>query len=136
MRRASLVPAVVLVLLAGGLPAAEPVKDRAAKKAARATPATITRVDPKKGTLTVQMKDPSGKNVERMFRLTGDVRYYDSAGRNATVDAFQVGNEILVVQEKGKLKEVHQPKAPPKGGKKTEKKPTESKPPQKRFKDK
>lgn len=65
--------------------------------------ATITKVDPKAGTVTVRMKDKNGKDVERTFHLTEDVEYLDSTGRVATLDVFRSGDEILVVESEGKL---------------------------------
>ena len=64
--------------------------------------ATITKVDRKAGTITVRMKD--GK--ERTFKLTEDIRYLDSTGRVAAVDVFTSGNDVLVVEQEGKLVEV------------------------------
>jgi uncharacterized protein YigE (DUF2233 family) len=69
--------------------------------------ATITKVDAKKGTITVKMKDKTGKEVEKTFKLTDDIRYFDSTGRAARIDVFQSGNEVLVVEEEGRLREVH-----------------------------
>ena len=70
--------------------------------------ATITNVDAKKGTITLKMKDKNGKEQERTFNLTEDARYFDSTGRVAALDVFRSGNEVLVVEEQGKLKEVQQ----------------------------
>jgi uncharacterized protein YigE (DUF2233 family) len=70
--------------------------------------ATITKVDAKNGTVTVQMKDKNGKEVEKTFTLTGESRYLDSTGREAAVDVFQSGNEVLVLEEQGKLVQMQQ----------------------------
>ncbi len=70
--------------------------------------ATITNVDAKKGTITLKMKGKNGKEQERTFNLTEDARYFDSTGRVAALDVFRSGNEVLVVEEQGKLKEVRQ----------------------------
>ena len=75
--------------------------------------ATITNVDAKKGTVTVRMKDKEGKEVERTFTLAEDARYFDSTGKVAALDVFRSGNEVLVVEEEGKLKQMQQ-KAPEK----------------------
>jgi hypothetical protein len=72
--------------------------------------ATITDVDAKKGTITVRMKDKDGKEQTRTFRLTEDVRMFDSTGRVAAIDVFRSGDEILVVEQEGKLREVRQNK--------------------------
>lgn len=81
--------------------------------------ATIANVDAKKGTITLKMKGKDGKDVERTFTLTEDARYFDSTGKVAALDVFQSGNEVLVVEEQGKLKEV-------------QKKPEEKKPEEKK----
>lgn len=85
--------------------------------------ATITNVDAKKGTVTVKMKDKEGKDVERTFTLAEDAQYMDSNGRVAELDVFRSGNEVLVVEEQGKLKQMQQ--------KANEKKPEEKKPEEK-----
>ncbi len=70
--------------------------------------ATITKVDARNHTVTVKMKDREGKDVERTFKLTEDIRYLDSTGRAAAVDVFRSGDYVLVVEEEGRLKELHQ----------------------------
>jgi hypothetical protein len=72
--------------------------------------AKITKVDTKNNTLTVTMKDKDGKDVEKTFKLEETVRYVDSTGKVAGVDLFKSGDYILVIEEEGKLKEVHQTK--------------------------
>lgn len=69
--------------------------------------ATITKVDAKKGEITVKMKDKTGKEIEKTFKLAEDIRYFDSTGRVAAIDVFQAGNEVLVVEADGKLREMH-----------------------------
>jgi len=73
--------------------------------------ATITNVDAKNHTVTVKMKDKSGKEVDRTFSLTGDVRYMDSTGKVAAIDFFRSGDYVLVVEEEGQLKEIHKSSA-------------------------
>ena len=72
--------------------------------------ATITSVDPQHHTVTVRMKDDTGKEVTRTFRLTEEVRMLDSDGRVAAMDVFQSGNEVLVVEEQGKLTQIRKSK--------------------------
>lgn len=72
--------------------------------------ATITKVDAKAGTITVKMKDKDGKEVERTFKLTEDIRYFDSSGKAVAIDVFQAGNDALVIEAEGKLKELRKPK--------------------------
>jgi hypothetical protein len=93
----------MLVFLAGTLPAA----DKGDKNNKKSHKATITKVDRQKGTVTVRMKDKNGKEHERTFRLTGEIRYFDSTGRVAAADIFSSGDEVLVVEEEGHLKEIH-----------------------------
>lgn len=66
----------------------------------------ITKVDPQKGTVTLRMEDEKGKEVEKLFRLTEDVEYLDSTGRVATLDVFQCGDEVLIIEMEGKIKEL------------------------------
>ncbi len=70
--------------------------------------ATITKVDAKTGTVTVQMPDENGKHVSRVFHLTGNAEYIDSNGNVAVLDVFQVGDRILFVEEDGKIAELSQ----------------------------
>jgi uncharacterized protein YigE (DUF2233 family) len=74
--------------------------------------ATITSVDPQHHSVTVRMKDDTGKEVTRTFQLTGEVRMLDNEGHAAAVDIFQSGNEVLVVEEQGKLIEIRKSKNP------------------------
>jgi hypothetical protein len=76
-----------------------------------AAKATITHVDPKKGTVTVKMKDKNGKEVEKTFTLAEDVRMIDDTGRVAALDVFQSGNEVLVIEAEGRLRELHKARA-------------------------
>ncbi|HLJ94589.1 MAG TPA: hypothetical protein VKU02_15490 [Gemmataceae bacterium] len=66
--------------------------------------ATITKVDPRAGTVTVRMKDQNGKEVDRTFHLTEDAEYLDSSGRVATLDVFRSGDQVLVVESEGRIK--------------------------------
>lgn len=68
--------------------------------------ATITKVDPVQKTVTVKCKDALGKETEKTFSLDAEIRYVDSNGKVAAIDIFQVGNEVLIVEEEGKLKEM------------------------------
>ena len=69
--------------------------------------ATITKVDAKKGTVTVATKDEKGKKVEKTFYLTEDVEYIDSTGEVATIDVFQSGDEVLIIESDGKIEELN-----------------------------
>jgi uncharacterized protein (TIGR03067 family) len=72
--------------------------------------ATITKVDAKAGTITVRMKDKDGKEAEKTFKLTEDIRYMDGTGKVVAIDVFQAGNDVLVFEAEGKLKELHKGK--------------------------
>lgn len=76
------------------------------KKGKEAAQAKITKVDAKKGTVTVMMKDKKGKEVEKTFQLTDDAEYADSTGRVATIDVFQSGDEVLIIESEGKIQEL------------------------------
>ena len=76
------------------------------KKDAEHAQATITKVAAKKGTVTVMMKDRNGKKVEKTFYLTEDAEYIDDTGRVATIDVFQSGDEVLIVESEGKITEL------------------------------
>jgi 3-dehydroquinate synthase class II len=68
--------------------------------------ATITKVDAKKGTVAVTMKDKQGKEVDKTFQLMDDAEYFDSTGRVAVIDVFQSGDEVLIVETDGKIQEL------------------------------
>jgi hypothetical protein len=99
--------ALVAVLFVVAIGLADDVKDgRDAKGKKNEVKATITKVDPANGTITVRMKDKNGKEVEKTYALTGDIEYFDSTAKAAKIDIFRAGDEILVVAAKGKLKSV------------------------------
>jgi uncharacterized lipoprotein NlpE involved in copper resistance len=81
-------------------------KNNTADKNAHKHDAKITKVDAKKGEVTVKMKDENGKETEKTFKLAEDIRYVDSTGRVAAIDVFQSGNEVLIVEADGKIKEM------------------------------
>jgi uncharacterized protein YigE (DUF2233 family) len=68
--------------------------------------ATITHIDPQKGTIEVKMRDNDGKDVEKTFHLTEDAEYYDSTGNVAVMDVFRSGDQVLIVESEGKIKEM------------------------------
>jgi 3-dehydroquinate synthase class II len=75
-------------------------KDKKSKEA------TITKVDAKAKTLKVKIKDKEGKDAEKEFKLTETVRYLDSTGKEIAIDVFKSGDEVLVLEAEGVLKEV------------------------------
>jgi hypothetical protein len=104
MLRLLLCSTAVLALGLGTLVADDTQKDK--EKADKHAKATITKVDPQRGLVMVKMKDKNGKDVQKAFRLTEDIRYLDSTGRAARIDIFQSGDDILVLEEEGRLKEM------------------------------
>src|SRR5579859_7855055 len=74
-------------------------KDKTDKKAKEAK---ITKVDAKKGTVTVTMQI-DGKDAEKVFKLAEDIEYMDSTGKVATVDVFTSGDMVLIVEADGKI---------------------------------
>ena len=68
--------------------------------------AKITKIDAKKGTVTVKMADKNGKDVEKTFKLAEEARYMDSTGKVVAVDVFTSGDEVLIVEAEGKVKEM------------------------------
>lgn len=72
--------------------------------------AKITKIDPKAHTVAVKVKDKGGKETEKTFKLTEEVRYVDSTGKVAAVDIFRNGDDVLVIEAEGKLKELRKDK--------------------------
>lgn len=91
--------------LAGGQKAQD--KD---KNTGQEQKATITKLDAKNHSITLKMRDKSGKETERNFKLTEDIQYVDSTGKVATVDVFRSGDDILVTEREGKLTRLKQDK--------------------------
>jgi uncharacterized protein YceH (UPF0502 family) len=118
MFRAAVCSTAVLVFLIVGVSRAQDPQDKASHKG---TKATITKVNPQKGTVTVRMKNKSGKEEERTFHLTGDVEMLDSNGNVAAVDIFRSGDEVLVVEAQGKLKQLRKSHAEHKTGSNSQK---------------
>jgi len=83
--------------------------------------AKITKVDAKKGTVMVKMKDEKGKEVEKTFKLAEDIHYFDSTGKVAAVDVFTSGDWVLIVEREGKVTQMKK-KDKKDTGKKTESK--------------
>ena len=56
------------------------------------------------------MKDKNGKETEKTFHLTGDVVMMDDTGKVVAIDFFRSGNDVLVLEEQGHLKELRKDK--------------------------
>ncbi|HXG12822.1 MAG TPA: hypothetical protein VNK04_23895 [Gemmataceae bacterium] len=107
--------AAIVALLVSGLALAQEKQPRQQDKdrpgaAGRPTPATITKVDPVKNTITLRMKDNTGKETEKTFELKGDVKLFDEAGKVITIDAYRVGNQVLVIEREGRILELRKDK--------------------------
>ena len=100
------VPVLVGLVLCLGGARGDDKKSGDNKNKGKGKEATITKVDPKAHTVTVKMKDKSGKDTEKTFKLTEEVRYADSTGKAVAVDVFRSGDYVLVVEEGGRLKEL------------------------------
>jgi len=81
-------------------------QEKSGKDGAQPKNVTISHVDAKKGSITLKYLDPQGKSQEKTFRLTSDVRLLDETGRLIQIDVFEAGNEALVVEHEGQLREV------------------------------
>jgi len=112
MSRSLLAGLVVLILLFGNLRAAQD-KDQPQKEFPQHTRVTITKIDAKKGEITVKYTDDKGKE-DKTFKLTRDVKIFDETGRIAAIDVFESGDEALILAAQGQLKELRvSTEAPP-----------------------
>ncbi len=93
----SMLCSLVMVGVCVGFVAAE--KEKTDKKAKAAK---ITKVDAKKGTVTVKMQS-KGEEVEKTFKLAEDIEYADSTGKVATIEIFTSGDLVLIVEADGKI---------------------------------
>jgi hypothetical protein len=116
MLRASVWFLAAVIILTGSLmTTAQGVKDKSTEKdkkvgkiSKEAIKATITKMDVKKGTITLKMKDKDGKDVEKNFKLTEDVLMMDDTGHIVAIDVFESGNDVLVLEREGRLREMQQ----------------------------
>lgn len=98
--------ALLLLSLFGGSLWVADDKETKDKNAIKPAPVIITKVDAKKGEITVKFTDANGKEQEKTFHLTKDVHIFDETGRVTTLDVFQAGNDALLVESEGKLREM------------------------------
>jgi hypothetical protein len=80
------------------------------RQAGRPVQAEILDINPSAGTVRVKMKDENGKEVEKTFMLTREIRYMDSLGRAATAKVFRAGDQVAVIVNRGQLQEISQAK--------------------------
>jgi Ca2+-binding EF-hand superfamily protein len=113
MSRSLLAGLVVLILLVGHLRGAQD-KEQPQKDFPEHTRAIITKIDAKKGEISVKYTDDKGKEEHKTFKLTPDVKIFDETGRVAAVDIFESGDEALILAAQEQLKELrHAAEAPP-----------------------
>jgi Ca2+-binding EF-hand superfamily protein len=113
MSRSLLAGLGVLILLVGNVHAAQD-KEQPQKDFPRHTRVTITKIDAKKGEITVKYTGDKGKEEHKTFKLTRDVKIFDETGRIAAIDVFESGDEALILAAQGHLKELRHPaEAPP-----------------------
>ena len=113
MSRSLLAGLVVLIFLVGNLRAAQD-KEQPQKDFPQHTRVTITKIDAKKGEITVKYTDDKGKEEHKTFKLTQDVKMFDETGRIAAIEVFESGDEALILAAQGQLKELRHPaEAPP-----------------------
>ena len=69
----------------------------------KAKEAKITKLDAKKGTVTVTMKakDKDAPEVEKTFKLAEEIEYMDSTGKVATALIFTSGDMVFIIEEEG-----------------------------------
>lgn len=72
--------------------------------------ATITNIDRQNHSFTVKMKDRDGKDVEKTFKLTEDVRMRDENGNVARMEVFRSGDTVLIIEGEGRVREMHKAK--------------------------
>jgi Ca2+-binding EF-hand superfamily protein len=94
----------VAVLLVGNAFADD--KDKKDKENPKPTTVTITKVDAKKGEITVKYTDEKGKEQQKTYQLTKDVKIVDESGKVVGIDVFESGNDALVIETEGKLREL------------------------------
>ncbi len=112
MQRLFLATVTLVALMAGSLLGAEE-KDKKDKDIKKPTAATVTKVDAKKGEITVKFTDPKGQETEKTFHLTKDIHLFDETGRAAAIEVFESGHDVLIVEAEGQLKELRRaPSAP------------------------
>jgi uncharacterized protein YuzE len=100
----SILCSVVMLGLCVGLSAGMQTTDGKDKTDKEAKEAKITKMDAKKGTVSVKMpsKDKD-KEVDKTFKLAEDIVYMDSKGKVATVEIFTSGDLVLIIERDGTI---------------------------------
>jgi hypothetical protein len=115
MLRAIACSTAVLALALFGLAQAQQQDQKGAKNE-HVTKATIVKVNPTQNTITVKMKDKSGKEVERTIELKGGVKAFNEKGEATRVDVFREGNSLYVVERDERVFELRATPQRPGGG--------------------
>jgi Ca2+-binding EF-hand superfamily protein len=105
MARPLLAALAAMAVLIGSTCAADD-KATTEKNPSRPTNVTISKIDARKGEITVKYTDAQGKAQEKTFHLAEDVRLLDETGRVVKIDVFESGQDALIVESAGKLSEV------------------------------
>ncbi len=105
MSRWFFVAVPLIVLTAAGVASADE-KGRKDNNDQKYATGTITKVDAKNGEITVKFHDARGKEAEKTFHLSKEVRLLDETGRVAAVDVFESGSDVLVLEREGRLQEL------------------------------
>jgi hypothetical protein len=95
----------VIVPLVVGFAAADDTKKKTEKDTCH-DKGTITKVDAKKSTMTVTVKDSKGKSVEKNVQLADGAEYLDCNGKSAKIDSFHPGDHIRITEKDGKVTEL------------------------------
>lgn len=108
MSRFLLVGLAVTFVLIGNLRAAQD-KEKPPKDIPNHMSVTITKIDSKKGEITVKYNDGKAKDQQKIYQLSPDVKIFDETGRVVKIDVFEAGSEALILAKEGHLTELRRP---------------------------
>lgn len=99
----SIMCSVVMLGLCVGFVSAVSQEKTDKKTDKKAKEAKITKLDAKKGTVSVKMKgkDKDAPEVEKTFKLAEEIEYMDSKGNVATALIFTSGDMVFIIEEEG-----------------------------------
>jgi len=97
-----------MILLVGNLHATQD-KEKPPKDIPNPMSVTITKIDSKKGEITVKYTDGKAKDQQKIFQLRPDVKLFDETGRVVKIDVFEIGSEALILANEGHLMELRRP---------------------------
>jgi hypothetical protein len=104
MVRALIGGVLVAALFVGGLEARDKqvIKEKVVHKPFRAK---VVRVDGKKNVVVLR-RTVDGKEIEKRFTFHKDTRFFDHAGKTATIEVFRPGNEVMITERDGRIIEM------------------------------